>query len=154
MGIPAMSPAPKNLFEKYLQLVKQLKKAVLLIAGSAVQKLADQLQKEQEILMIVADLCTQLYVLESLLLRVQKLQSQNESRHLELQWAMVEVFAQETADLFDQKGKIALSHILQNDELKMMLMGLKRFVKIDPVDSIVLQRKIADFALEQKKYPF
>ncbi|NJM93889.1 MAG: hypothetical protein HC842_03790 [Cytophagales bacterium] len=51
-------------------------------------------------------------------------------------------------------GKEAISAFAQGDELKMMLMGLKRFTKIDPVNLRDMRRSVADAMVVEKKYIF
>ncbi|MFM7770929.1 MAG: acyl-CoA dehydrogenase family protein [Bacteroidota bacterium] len=72
MSIPDFNEPSDNIFERYLGYIEGFKKAVLMVAGSAAQKLMMQLAKEQEILMSIADMATLTYVAESTILRTQK----------------------------------------------------------------------------------
>jgi hypothetical protein len=42
----------------------------------------------------------------------------------------------------------------ENDEQRMMLMGLRRFTKTPSVNLKNLRRKVAQYVLEKGKYPF
>src|SRR5262245_848385 len=73
MSISESDNGEEKLFSAEKKYLSNFKKAVLMVAGSAAQKLMTTLAKEQEILMNVADMLIDLYVGESLLLRVEKL---------------------------------------------------------------------------------
>src|SRR5690606_1565846 len=73
MVIPSMGDTSDALLAYEKELLVNLKKAGLLVAGAAVQKLMATLQKEQEVLMHIADIIGQVYIAESTLLRVEKL---------------------------------------------------------------------------------
>jgi len=65
MGIPDFGAGPEDVFEQHLAVVENMKKAVLLVAGAAVQKLMMTLSKEQEILMAISDMVIWTYTTES-----------------------------------------------------------------------------------------
>ena len=70
MSIPDFGAGSDDIFEQAHEQVKKFKKAILMVAGSAAQKLMMQLAKEQEILMCIADMAIETYVAESILLLV------------------------------------------------------------------------------------
>ena len=74
MSIPDFSSDDsETLFAAEKKVIKNLKKAVLMVAGAAVQKFMMKLQEEQEILMNIADMVIEIYAAESALLRTEKL---------------------------------------------------------------------------------
>ncbi|MDO8993225.1 MAG: acyl-CoA dehydrogenase family protein, partial [Daejeonella sp.] len=73
MSIPDFGEEDNSLFAAEKRQLANLKKAGLMIAGAAVQKLMMTLSKEQEILMNIADIIGYIYVAESTILRVEKL---------------------------------------------------------------------------------
>ena len=50
-GVPDFGMPSTDVFEAHLEYVEKFKKAVLLVAGAAVEKLMQTLAKEQEVLM-------------------------------------------------------------------------------------------------------
>jgi len=51
-------------------------------------------------------------------------------------------------------AKQAITSFATGDELRLMLMGLKRFTKIDPYNLKEARRKVANFAIDKAAYPF
>ena len=150
MAVPNMGATVSNDLEKYRVYIASFKKAILLVAGAAVQKLMNTLQKEQEVLMHIADMCIQLYGIESTFLRLEKLQQMG--KNVDNVWAVLKVGTEEAAQIIASKGREAIAHFAQADEAKMMLIGLNRFTKTDAVDVIALKRQIADISLAKGGY--
>jgi alkylation response protein AidB-like acyl-CoA dehydrogenase len=150
MAIPDFGEAPSNTFEQCHKYVAQFKKAVLLVAGAAVQKLMMQLEKEQEVLMHVADMIIATYTTESMLLRVEKLNKKGVNT--ELQEEMLKVHCYDSAENISAAGKEALLAFGTGDELRMMLMGLRRFTKTEPFNVKDARRKVAAKVIEENRY--
>jgi hypothetical protein len=125
-----------------------------MVAGSAVQKLAMSLAKEQEVLMNVADMLIGIYTAESALLRAEKIASNNGEEAAAREIDMVRVYINDTADNIWKWGKDAISSFAEGDELKMMGLGLKRFTKTDIYNSKDARRRIAKVIIDENKYPF
>jgi hypothetical protein len=51
-------------------------------------------------------------------------------------------------------GKNAINSFATGDEQRVMLMGLKRFTKVAPINTKEIRRSIADYYLEKNEYPF
>ena len=155
MGIPDFGAGDETEIEQLHKYVKNFKKAVLMVAGSAAQTLMMTLAKEQEILMAISDMLIETYVSESVLLRVEKLQkTQEDSELLTLKTNAAKAYIYEAADKINILGKEALMSFAEGDELRMMLMGLKRFTKQEPVNIKDLRRSIADKVISENKYIF
>lgn len=154
MSIPDFGGDATDLFERHEKYVTNMKKAVLMVAGAAVQKLSEKLSKEQEILMNIADMIMLSYMAESTLLRTQKIAGIKGAENAQDQIAMMQIFISDSADKIAQAGKDALWSFAEGDELKMMLMGLKRFTKITPFNLRDAKRKVADKVIDQARYPF
>ena len=151
-GIPDFGPGPSDVFEEHLGYVRNLKKAILMVAGSAAQKLMMTLAKEQEILMGIADMAIWVYTLESTVLRVQKLAGLRED--VSLQTDMMRVYAYEASEWVHSAGKEALLGFADGDELKMMLMGLKRFCKTADFNTKEARQRIAQHLIAANAYNF
>jgi hypothetical protein len=154
MSIPELAEADDTLFAKEKGYLKNFKKAALMVAGSAVQKLAMSLAKEQEVLMNVADMLIAIYTAESALLRAEKIASVQGEAAASAQIDMVRVYINDTADNIAKWGKDAISSFAEGDELKMMVLGLKRFTKIDIYNAKDARRRIAKVIIDENKYPW
>jgi alkylation response protein AidB-like acyl-CoA dehydrogenase len=155
MSIPDFSsPDEDEIFGAEKKVLKNLKKAALMIAGSAVQKFMMKLSHEQEILMNVADMITEIYVAESALLRVEKLIGLKGDEAVSLQKDMAMVNLQNAVLTCQSAGREAIQAFAEGDELRVMLMGLKRFTKIEPMNTKDARRRIADAMLSENKYIF
>lgn len=152
MSIPDFGEGSDDVFEQAHEQVKKLKKAVLMIAGSAAQKLMMELAKEQEILMNISDMVIETYVAESVLLRVEKLVKIKKNAIISEQIDIMNVYLYDAADKIAKHGKDALNSFAEGDELRMMLMGLKRFTKQQPFNVKEARRRIAAHLIEEGKY--
>ncbi len=151
MDIPDFSEPSGSMIENALDLVHRFKKATLMVAGAAAQKLMMELAKEQEVLMNVSDMVSTAYVAESLVLRVQKMKT---STHANTEEAMhmLNTYLYDAADKMHKFGKDALHAFADGDELRMMMMGLKRFTKCDGVNTRDARRAIASKMIEKNSY--
>jgi alkylation response protein AidB-like acyl-CoA dehydrogenase len=152
MSIPEMGDAPTGVFGAEHKYLEGFKKTILMVAGSAVQKLMQTLSKEQEVLMNIADMSIITYQAESVLLRVEKMIELKGEAACEAQIAIVKTFFYDAADKIDKAGKDALNSFAEGDELRMMLMGLKRFTKTEAFNPKAARQKIAEKIIEANKY--
>jgi alkylation response protein AidB-like acyl-CoA dehydrogenase len=144
MSIPDFGATPPSGFlAAEAEVLANLKKAVLLVAGAAVQRYQDKLAHAQEVLMHVADMVIGAYLAESMYLRVVQQHQRAGSAAAEIPSLMFQVFLQETAEQMARSAKPVIYAIATGDEQRMMLMGVKRFTKINPINEIDARRKIA-----------
>lgn len=154
MSIPEMGETPEGVFGNEYKALEGFKKTILMVAGSAVQKLMQTLSKEQEVLMNIADMSIWTYQVESVLLRVDKLIAAKGEAACAVQIAMAKTYVYDTADRIEKAAKDALNSFAEGDELKMMLMGLKRFTKTEPVNPKALRQLISQAIIEENRYNF
>ena len=152
MSVPSFGDTEEGLFVKEKKSIEGFKKAVLMVAGSAVQKLMATLAKEQEILMNCADMMVDIYLAESILLRVEKLIGLRGEENCEVQIAMAQSFIYDASDRINKAGKDAINSFAEGDEQKMMLMGLKRFTKHAPFNIKKANQLIAVSMIEKGEY--
>lgn len=153
MSIPDFGGGDDSPFAKEKKAIQNFKKAILMTAGAAAQKLMMKLEHEQEVLMNIADMTIQTFVAESALLRAWKLSDQRGEAGAAFELDMMRTFLYDTADSINKSGKDAINAFADGDEQRMMLLGLKRFTKVDPFDSKSARRRIADKLTGDGKYP-
>ncbi len=154
LGIPDFSDPSGELFEEEYKLIDGFKKSILMVAGSAAQKLLMELSKEQEILMNIADMAIDAYVAESLVLRVHKRINQMGEESNQVYKKMATIFVHDAADRVHRNGKEALMSFAEGDELRMMLMGVKRFTKASPKNVKDMRRDVAQKLIDLNRYSF
>lgn len=135
------------------KVIENFKKAILMCAGAAVQKLMTKLGDEQELLMNLADMVIDTFQAESILLRTMKMSSNNHP-NTELALDATRTFIYDAADRINHSGKTAINSFAEGDEQRMMLMGLKRFTKSDNFNTKDARRRIAAKMLETGNYFF
>lgn len=153
MSIPDFGSDDETPFAKEIKLVNNFKKAILMTAGAAVQKLMMKIEQEQEILMNIADMAIQTFLAESALLRLQKLSSLRGADAVKYESDITRTFLYDAADHINKFGKDAINSFAEGDEQRMMLLGLKRFTKADPFDSKEARRRIAGKLIADNRYP-
>ncbi|MCC6251903.1 MAG: acyl-CoA dehydrogenase family protein [Bacteroidia bacterium] len=152
MSIPDFGAEDDAPFAKEKKYLTNFKKAILMVAGAAAQKLMMELSKEQEILMNIADMLIDLYQAESVLLRTEKLASLKGMENCKEQILIAQIFINDAADRINKNGKEAINSFADGDEQRMMLMGLKRFTKTEPFNSKDARRAVAAKMIQENKY--
>jgi alkylation response protein AidB-like acyl-CoA dehydrogenase len=152
MSIPDFGNDEEGAFAKEIKYIINFKKAILMTAGAAVQKLMMSLDKEQEVLMNIADMAIETYHTESALLRVMKLVEKQGEEATSLQIDMMRTYLFDAADKINKAGKDALNSFAEGDELRMMHIGLKRFTKVEPFNTKEARRRICNKMLVENKY--
>ncbi len=134
--------------------LSKLKKAALMVAGKAAEKFGPKLNDEQEILMHIADMLIEIYALESTLLRTEKLMSLYGDEGSQLYQDLAKLYMHEAVTKIRNHGEEAVACFTESDELKVMLMGMKRFTKSNPVNTRDLRSRIADIMIEENGFPY
>ncbi len=148
------STSTGEIFEEEKKAIRNLKKAGLMTAGAAVQKLMDKLQDEQELLMHLADMLIEGYVAESILLRVEKMMGMRGEDACAAEKEMVMCYLHDAVEKANWAGKQAIYSFADGDEQRLLLLGLKRFTKLQPYNLKDSRRKIADHIIGKNEYTF
>lgn len=152
MSIPDFGSSDDEAFAKEKKLVANFKKAILMTAGAAVQKLMMKIEHEQEILMNIADMAIETFNAESALLRTIKLVDQKGEDNCRFELDVTRTYLYDAADKVNKYGKDAINAFGEGDEQRMMLLGLKRFTKAESFNSKEARRRIADKLINDGRY--
>ena len=136
--------------EKYL--LHNMKKVFLMVAGTGAQKYETALEKEQELLLKVADIVSDIYSIESAILRTEKAINKNGTEKEALKLKYTAVFTEEAVNRIEQTAKESLIHMEEGDTLRTMLSMLRKLTRHNPIDVIALKREIAKEVLKEQKY--
>lgn len=156
MGIPSFdTPDYSELFAEEKEMITKLKKAFLMVAGSAVQKYGPELDSHQQLLMAASDILIEIYMAESVVLRTEKLAKSKGADNVKEQIAMAQLYLYKAVDIVTIKGKEGIASFAEGDEQRMMMMGLKRFTKYTNMPNVVgLRETIAAKIISEGAYPY
>ncbi|MEO7310029.1 MAG: acyl-CoA dehydrogenase family protein [Chitinophagaceae bacterium] len=154
MSIPDFGNDDESPFAKEKSYITNMKKAILMVAGAAVQKLMAKIEGEQEILMNIADMAIETYVAESCLLRVMKQTNVVGAAGYVEQSDMMRITLNDALDKVNNAGKEAINSFAGGDDQRMMLLGLKRFTKAEPFNSKDARRRVAAKLIAENRYCF
>ena len=155
-GMPKME-IPEGTYGLEWRTVKDFKKLTLMVAGAAVKYQLDgkhDLKDQQELLLNVADMMIDLYNSESIILRVEKLTSNYSSENLDAQIAMMKVYLWDAQSRLVKNAQDALASFATGDELRIMMMGIKRFARYEAVNVKELRRTVANKIIAANEYCF
>ena len=126
-----------------------------MIAGKAVETFGMELEKQQQIISAASDIMIEIYLAESAVLKAEKLAATTSIKSCEAQIAMAKLNLYNAVDKINSKGKEAIISFTQEDEQRMLLMGLKRFTRYTNYPNIVALRKtIAQKLIAENHYCF
>lgn len=150
MMMPEESGDEPLALQKYL--VNNAKKIGLMVAGLAVQKYGKALDKEQEVLVNIADIVSNLYAMESVVLRTEKAIKATGLEKNKQKVLYTEVFCQEAFNQIEADAKETIIAVENGDMLRMMLSALRKLTRHTPLNVITKKREIAAKVLEEERY--
>lgn len=149
-------PSRKNLsdkpFSEEKMVLKNFKKAILLVAGFATEKLGNRISEEQEIMMNISDMIIDTYMFESALLKTEKLVNKDGEKTHKEKIAICINYLHHTANKINQNGKEAIYAMTNGDEQTILLLALKRFTKVRAINLKEQRRVIAKQVIDENKY--
>ena len=136
--------------EKYL--VKNAKKIALLAAGLAAQKYGKALETEQEVLANIADIISDVYAMESVVLRTEKAMAKDGADKSKQKLLYTQIFCQEAFNHIEAVAKETLVAVEQGDTLRMMLSTLRKLTRHTPINVIAKKREAADVLIAAERF--
>ncbi|HEY6331408.1 MAG TPA: acyl-CoA dehydrogenase family protein [Blastocatellia bacterium] len=143
---------PEGAFGEERVALKNAKKIVIAVLGSAAQKYRDKVQEQQEILAAASDIIMDIYGIESAILRTERLISSRGERACANQIDAARIFTNDALARIEANAKKALAAMTEGDELRTMLAVLKRLTRFTPVNTIAARRRVADAMIEAGRY--
>ena len=156
MGIPSFdTPDYSELFAEEKQILANLKKVFLMVAGAALQKFGPELEQHQQLLNAASNILIEIYMAESAILRTEKNAKRSGEASQKEQIAMSQLYLYNAVEIINKNAKEGIISFAEGDELRMMLMGLKRFTKYTNYPNVVaLRNTIAEKVKAEDKYCF
>ena len=141
-----------EVLQREAAILAAIRKIVLFAAGVASQRYMTALQDQQEVMADLADIITQVFALESSLLRARKLAASVKSTAA-VAAAITSVLADESMTLAEQSARRVLAACGEGDMLKTQLAILRRLTRFTPMDSVQLSHAIAKQCVQLERYP-
>ena len=129
-----------------------LRKMALFAAGVASQRFMTGLDEQQEIMADLADMMSDVFALESALLRARKLAAAGRNTAT-VAAAMTALLANEAMGVAERAARRVLAACGEGDMLQTQLAILRRLARFVPADSVALSRAIAQQAIALERYP-
>ena len=145
-------PPTGETFEAERRAVAAMKKAALMVLGTAMQTYGNALTDQQEVLTRAADIVTDVFAAESVLLRADGARTDLAAGRLHE--AAAEVFVTDAAGRVELAARDALAAMADGDTLRTLLAALRRLLKTTPVNTVARRRLLAEATLERKAYIF
>lgn len=144
----------KDYFADKLAVVKNLKKAILMLIPSISEAFGRKLVEEEEVLMNLSDMLMQLFAAEATVLRVQKLESIRGTEANLIYRDILDVLVFDAASIAYKAGKDAVVSFAAAENQCKMLDNLYQLCKVRPVNVKDARRRIADKLIEDNQYNF
>jgi alkylation response protein AidB-like acyl-CoA dehydrogenase len=153
MGPPAMAGADDSPFGEERRAIQAFKKAALMVCGTAMQTYGAKLSEQQEVLMHLADMLIDVFSAESAVLRAAAASAQQVNR-ASLHADAARVFVNDAAMRVDASARQALAAMVEGDTLRTLLAALRRLIKVAPINTAALRRRLADETVARGGYIF
>jgi hypothetical protein len=122
--------------------------------GTAAQKYMMKLADQQEVLMGIADIIMDTYAMETAILRARKLAASQGESASERIVEMTRVFCNDAVERIEARAKNTLAAMAEGDELRTLLAALRRFTKLQPMNTIAARQRIADELIAANRYVY
>jgi butyryl-CoA dehydrogenase len=132
--------------------VAAMKKTTLFIAGVASQRFMAALEDEQQVMADLADSISQIFAMESALLRARKLHESGRSS-APVAAAIAGLLADESMAIVEQAARRVLAACAEGDTLHTQLAILRRLARFTPGDAVAFSRTVAAAAVAVERYP-
>ena len=137
------------------KLAQNAKKVALMVIGTAAQKYMMELQNQQEILLNAADIIMDAYQMETAILRAKKFADKNGEEAAGRYIDMASVYCNDAIQRVEAKAKNTIAAMSEGDEMRTLLVALKRFTKNNsPVNTIAARQRIADTMIQANTYVY
>ena len=131
--------------------VGMFKKVGLAVLGVALQTYGEKLSDQQEVLSLEADILIDTYAAESM---VQRALATGASGAGALQADAARAFVNDAAVRIESAARAALAAMTEGDTLRTHLAALRRLLKVSPVNTVAIRRRLADEAVTRGGYIF
>ncbi len=134
------------------RMLANAKKLGLFAAGAASQKYMMALPDQQEVMGALADSITEVYAMESCILRAEKLIANKGESAAKQAVAMTRYYAAKAFDIVERSARKVIAAVAEGDMLRTQIAIVRRLSKHEPADTISLGRQVARHAIAAGRY--
>jgi alkylation response protein AidB-like acyl-CoA dehydrogenase len=144
--------AGESYYAEKLRYMKNFKKAVMLAINVTTKALGKKFMSEQEVVNNLSNMIMELYIAESLALRVQKLEGLKGANVIYKD--ILDVFAYDAASIIRKNAKDAIYSSIEGEEAEKFVKAIKILTRVAGVNVKDARRRIADKLIENNEYKF
>ena len=144
---PSSTPLPSE-----RDLLARARRLVLFTLGSAKECYGERVVEEQEVLGHVADITSEVYALESALLRTEKLVAARGHSAAAVQLDITRVYASDAADRMEHSARQVAAALADDGDSARLLEGVRRLTQHTPPNTVAARRRIADAVVRAGRY--
>lgn len=149
------TPEPEgDFYAEKKQIIRNFRKIALFLIHTASEKFQRKLVYEQEILNNIADIIMLLYVSESSLLRVEKLENIKDAEQIKVYKDIIDVFVYDASGKISKFAKDAIYSFAEGEVKDLLVKGTDYYTVVNGVNTKEARRRIADKLIEDNKYDF
>ena len=142
----------ENYYTEKRRYLANFKKVVLLTIHGATSFFNSKLSKEQEVMNNISEMIMEIYIAESLALRVEKLDSLKDNA--EIFRDMLDVYVYDTADLVRKSARDAVNSFAGAEESEKLNSAIEKLTFVAGINVKEARRRIADKLIENNAYKF
>ncbi len=152
MSMPKLGGKPEGLLAEEQEYVRNLKKCYLAVAGLTAQNLMMELKNEQEILIAMSDMMSEIYLSESAILRTLKLAQVKGADFVGDREAMTKVYINDAIERFAVSAKNVVAAWADGDNKRTLMLAIKRYTKHEFINTKALRRQVAATLIEKGQF--
>ena len=142
------------LFAEEKALLKRLKSLFLVLIGTGSRKYQEKLLTEQEVVLTVADMVIQIFAMESVILRAEKIYTDASVAKKQYLEDVVKVCTLDATENLVRAARKGAFYVADGEMLDTVLDGIQRLARYRAVGLLDAKRSLANAALENEKYFF
>ena len=150
---PVDSDEPNRL-DAQKKLIQMAKKTILFVFGMAHERHGKELREEQELIGIISDMIIEVYAIESVLLRSQKMLDGKKPEKATIPAKMTKVLFHDSLERIGFLATRALEAMEDGELLGRHIKMIRRLMVSPPINTVTLRRDIADEMIRYGRYFF
>jgi butyryl-CoA dehydrogenase len=152
MAGPAAKEEREAALAAEFDLLASAKKLTLFAAGVATQRYNTGLADEQEVMAALADMITEVFAMESAILRAEKITAKSSGGSTAISVTLARLYAAKAMDTIELAARKVIAAAAEGDMLRTQMTILRRLAKHDPADTVALRREAATHVVRLGKY--